>query len=338
MKAGMKKFMAAAVLMMALVITAGFGATKALAVTLTAKQTGKTTNSISIQWAGSLSSYEQRNGYKIKGYQIEMKEYSGSSDWKVVENLTSGSSMYTITGLKPGTKYSIRVKMPYSYSNGRYESSYSAYAYEEGKYFSTTALTTVTGLKQVKWWYFALSLDVAWNKQEAADGYEVECRKSNGKLQEKKTLTYGTAGNTSFGKIKNEMIYTVKVRAFQNVNGVKKYTNWSAPITCFTQPRITSLKVKNGKLTVKWKKVSGATGYRIYVSTKPKSGYKKVKQVSAKKGSITIKKFKGKKFKAKKSYYVYIQTLKKVNGKVNTSGRLYYWDSRKSASSFGYFN
>ncbi len=335
MKAGMKKFMAAAVLMMALVITAGFGATKAMAsVSVTAKQTSKTTNSISVQWSTSVT-----NGETLKGYQIDIREYNGSGEYRTVANLTSGSSMYTINNLKAGTKYYVKVIANYRSRYGSDNSTYSN-AYEDGKYFASTALTTVTGLKQVKWWYFALSLDVAWNKQEAADGYEVECRKSNGKLLEngKKTLTYGSASSTSFSNIKNEMIYTVKVRAFQTVNGVKKYTNWSAPITCFTQPRITSLKVKNGKLTVKWKKVSGATGYRIYVSTKPKSGYKKVKQVSAKKGSITIKKFKGKKFKAKKSYYVYIQTLKKVNGKVNTSGRLYYWDSKKSASSFGYFN
>ena len=169
MKAGMKKFMAAAVLMMALVITAGFGATKAMAsVSVTAKQTSKTTNSISVQWSTSVT-----NGETLKGYQIDIREYNGSGEYRTVANLTSGSSMYTINNLKAGTKYYVKVIANYRSRYGGDNSTYSN-AYEDGKYFASTALTTVTGLKQVKWWYFALSLDVAWNKQEAADGYEVE--------------------------------------------------------------------------------------------------------------------------------------------------------------------
>ena len=328
----MKKFMAVSVLLIAFLITAGLGATKAEAGYIKeAKQTACTVNSISIQWTPYLYS-----GDTNLGYTIEEKEVYGNDDWHQVASLTSGSSMYTLTGLKPGTKYSIRVTLNYKSSTGRVNTSPGTVKNGD-TYYAATALTTVSGLKQIKWWYYALDLGVGWNKQTAADGYEVECYKSNGKLHQRvEAGSYSDSAKIT--KIKNEMIYTVRVRAYQKVNGAKKYTGWCAPIYCFTQPRITALKVSGGKLTVKWKKVSGATGYRIYVSTKPLKGYKKVKQVSARKSSFTIKKFKGKKFKSNKAYYVYIQTLKKVNGKVNTSGRLYYWNTKKSAGSFGYFN
>lgn len=72
-----------------------------------------------------------------------------------------------------------------------------------------------------------------------------------------------------------------------------------------------SAKVKKSNkakksVVISWKKVSGANGYQIYVSTKKKSGYKKVADV--KKTSATIKKKKG-------IYYVKVRAFKKTEGK-----------------------
>ena len=72
-----------------------------------------------------------------------------------------------------------------------------------------------------------------------------------------------------------------------------------------------SAKVKKSNkakksVVISWKKVSGANGYQIYVSTKKKSGYKKVADV--KKTSATIKKKKG-------IYYVKVRAFKKAEGK-----------------------
>ncbi len=331
MKAIIRKFMAASMLLAALLVFAGVNAQEAHAGFIKdLKQTARTTSSMTVAWG-----WYGDNKETIQNYQIDIREYSGSGEYRTVaSNVPAGTTQYTINGLKAGTKYYIKVTTNYRYASGSYSSDRTT---SSTIYNAATAVTTVSGLKQTKWWYFALALDVAWNKQDAADGYEVEARTSNGKLFKKAALN-GYSQSTSFSGIKNDMIYTVRIRPYQTIDGVKKYAAWSAPIYCFTQPRITAIKIKGGKMTVKWKKVSGATGYRIYVSTKPTSGYKKVKQVSGKKGSVKISKFKKKKFKAKKTYYVYIQTLKKVNGKVNTSGRLYYWNSKKSTNSFGYFN
>ena len=80
-------------------------------------------------------------------------------------------------------------------------------------------------------------------------------------------------------------------------------------------PTIKSLK-KSGKKAIKitYKKVSGVSGYQIYMSTKKKSGYIKIATLSSKKSSYT----KGKLKKGKK-YYFKVRTMKKVSGKYRYS-------------------
>ena len=70
---------------------------------------------------------------------------------------------------------------------------------------------------------------------------------------------------------------------------------------------ISSIKVKNEAITVKWKKKSGITGYQIQYSTnsKFKKGNKSIKIKNAKTVSKKITKL-----KAAKKYYVRIRTYK----------------------------
>ena len=95
------------------------------------------------------------------------------------------------------------------------------------------------------------------------------------------------------------------------------YPKWIAQHSnkCTYQGTIKSLR-KSGKKAVKitYKKVSGVSGYQIYMSTKKKSGYKKIATLSSKKSSYT----KGKLKKGKK-YYFKVRTMKKVSGKYRYS-------------------
>ena len=103
-----------------------------------------------------------------------------------------------------------------------------------------------------------------------------------------------------------------------------KIGNWtyagysSAKKTVVVKPKATTIKSlrKSGKNAVKitYKKVSGVSGYQIYMSTKKKSGYKKIATLSSKKSSYT----KGKLKKGKK-YYFKVRTMKKVSGKYRYS-------------------
>lgn len=62
--------------------------------------------------------------------------------------------------------------------------------------------------------------------------------------------------------------------------------------TTVSKPKATTIKSlkKRGKKAVKitYKKVSGVSGYQIYMSTKKKSGYKKIATLSSKKSSYTL--------------------------------------------------
>ena len=305
--------------LMSLFVLVIFGSLQSFAATVT--QTGAEKNSVTVSWTAPSTSYT------VLDYNVYVYKYGGSSSTKTkVASLPASQTSYTIGNLAAGTKYSVEVKYDYQ----------SRYSSGESYVDSETVRTLpgqVTGLRQKQWWYFILNLDVEWDRQDASDGYEYICYKNNGKVQAQGTLN-GYSSGVTVRNIKNEMIYTFKVRSFENINGQKVYGDWSPTITCFTQPRITSARVNGGKLTVKWNKVSGATGYAIYVSTKKASGYKKVKTVSGKKGTVTLKKFKGKKFNPKKRYFVYVVTLKKVNGRMNTSGALYYWNSKDTR--YGY--
>ena len=78
-----------------------------------------------------------------------------------------------------------------------------------------------------------------------------------------------------------------------------------------TTPKISKVTAGKKKATVKWSKVTGATGYEIYMSTKKSSGYKKV-GTNTKNNKISYTKTK---LKRKKKYYFKVRTYRIVNGK-----------------------
>lgn len=82
--------------------------------------------------------------------------------------------------------------------------------------------------------------------------------------------------------------------------------------------QVKGLKLKSGKkkMTVTYKKVSGATSYKVTYSTSKK--FKKAKTVTVKSGK-TVKKTISK-LKSKKTYYVKVCAVKKVKGK-NYTGK-----------------
>ena len=113
--------------------------------------------------------------------------------------------------------------------------------------------------------------------------------------------------------------YTVKYAdnikvgtATVTVKGKGKYTGTVKKTFKINPKAVTQLKLKAGKkkLTVTWKKVSGASGYQIQYGTK--KDFSKVTKKTVKKGTVkaTLKSL-----KAKKTYYVRVRAYKKVNKK-----------------------
>lgn len=255
----------------------------------TLTQTNATTSSITYSFTGS-------NATKYAIYTRPYADYS--AEFTYLTTVTQAGT-YTANNLQAGTAYYIKV-VPY---NAEGKEGY-------GRYVKmVTLISSMKNLHQEKWWKYALALDVQWDKLDAADGYDVVVKTAQGK-KIKNTTASGAAYGFSLSNIKNEQIYNVSVRAKQNFNGQTIYTDW-AKIDCFVQPTIVKANVKNGSMTINWKKIAGATGYTVYVSTNKKakpSEYKKVASVNKKKSSCTIKKVGKSKIKAKKTYYVYVTT------------------------------
>lgn len=268
-------------------------------------QTGQTQNSITVSWKAP----EDEN---VTGYKLYIaKDYSDVNKKKPII-LSSRASSYTFQKLAAGTEYYVQIEYTYI-------SSYTGISYTNilGSDSVVTLPGKVQGVKQERWYRYILSVDATWNSQSGVTGYEYVIRDSRNKIKSSDRSSYGTWATCS---IKNNMLYTMMVRAYTDINGKRYYGEWSDKAYLFTQPEVSKLNIKNGKLTVKWKKISGVTGYDIYASTKKNKGYKKVKAVNAKKASVTIGKLNKKKFNKKKTYYVYVVAKKKVGKRVYGSG------------------
>ena len=287
------------------------------------RQVGIKSTSITVKWTRPKLS----SGDKLTSYLLYAgKDYSSK---KLIRKLSPSTTSYTFKKLKAGATKYVEVKY-------HFKTSYGAYTYSLGSvYDAKTIPGKVTGLKQERWYYFINSVDVVWNGKTSADGYQYQFAQYNGKGVRNGKVDYAASKpSASFDKIKNTMIYTIKVRPYTMFNGKRYNGPWTGKTYLFTQPQITSAtvaskgKLKN-KLYVKWDKVAGATSYRIFVSTKaePWSAYKSVKVVGSSAGSATIAKFNKKAFNPKTKYYVYVQTQKKVGKKVFNSGKLYYWST-----------
>lgn len=288
-----------------LLVICGFFATKKVdAMTYNTMQKGQTQNSVTISW--NKPSYGTVTGYKL----YFGKDYSDVSN-KAPIILSGNATSYTFQKLSPGTQYYVRILYSYTTDYGSYTDSYLSSDY------LVTLPGKVTGVKQKQWWRYILSVDAEWKRQTGASGYQYIIRDSKNKVKKKVTSSYGTTADC---KIKNNMLYTLTVRAYTDLNGKRYYGQWSDKAYLFTQPKVSKLSIKGNKLTIKWGKINGVTGYDVYVSTKQKKGYTKVKAVSYKKNSVTITKLRKAKINKKKNYYVYIVAKKKVGKRMYSSG------------------
>ena len=294
------------------------------------RQVGIQSTSITVQWTPP----KLEEGETLSAYRL----YAGknSDDCHQIRTLSPKTTSYTFQNLIPGAMKYVKITYDSSGEQGT-QTDRPVGTLSDAK----TIPGAVTGLKQDKWFYFINEVNVVWNSKTSADGYQYKLYRNSGKKKaDGRIATHNSKIYFRFKKVSNSEIYTVRVRPYTRFKGKLYYGPWSDPAYLFTQSRIKTAVVPGkgkgkNKLNLKWKRVSGASGYRIYVSTKPKSGYRVVKTVGKKSGAATIARFKGKKFKPRKKYYVYVKTLKRVKKKTLASGRYYYWNTKNAR--IGYF-
>lgn len=265
------------------------------------KQTKATKNSISMTWdavAGASS-------YKI----LIFENY----DYKTVA--TSKTNSVTIKGLDASSNieyYVAAVKNVNGYEAVG-DRSKSVDMKTVPKKVTRVAITDL--YDNIKVCYYG------WTSCENADGYQYEITSLKGKKKYYKATTTSTSARLTTYPV--GAFTKARVRAYVEINGKKTYGPWSNYDYNACSKDVTARRSKNGKkITLKWKKVSGVSEYRIYISTKEKKGYKKVATVSSKKSSYTITKYNKKNLKKGQKYYVQLRYVGK-NGKKKVVSNIY---------------
>lgn len=156
---------------------------------------------------------------------------------------------------------------------------------------------------------------LSWKKIPEAEGYVIyQYNRSKKSWTEKAALKTNTASYTVKG-LTPATGYRFAVKAYtQDQNGKRIVSGSYTSAYTATAPDIVNFKITPGKkkATVKWSKVKGATGYKVYYKTKLKDLWKKVKTTKGKSCTKT-------KLKSGKTYYFTVKAYKTYKGKTYTS-------------------
>lgn len=268
-------------------------------------QTGATNNTITMSW----SPVAGATGYDVYAYV--------NYDWTKVGS--SNTTTATVNAIGNSQRFQYAVVASRTVSGGTAYSGRSDYVYMK------TIPAKISYVSMTNYWDSLKEAQYGWNSVNNADGYQFQLLNYKGKS----LLTKETSSDYIYVSPFKKGIFTkARVRAYIVLNNKKIYGAWSNYSWNAANKKVTARRSRNGKkITVNWKKISGCAGYTIYISTKSDSGFKKVKTLSSKKKSITIKKCGKKKLKKNKTYYYRVVYLtkegkKKVASKVMATGSI----------------
>lgn len=155
---------------------------------------------------------------------------------------------------------------------------------------------------------------VSWNGVSGAAGYEVFYSTSKDGSYKKKATLKSSARSYIFTGLTTGKTYYFKVRGYKVESDSTRYAgDYTAVKSAKPVPsKQTAFRVKAGKksFTASWKKVSGASGYTVYYSTKKTSGFKSKTVKGNSKVRYTVKSL-----KKGKTYYVRARAYRTVSGK-----------------------
>ena len=180
--------------------------------------------------------------------------------------------------------------------------------------YAKTAPSKVQYIAIKNFWYYLNDAQFGWNAVQNADGYQLQVKNYKGKNLYNGYTSSTYQDITPFFK---NVFTKARARAYVQVNGQRVFGPWSGFTYTASSSSVKVIRsASKKKITVKWKKIKGATSYTIYASTKQNRGFKKIKTISAKKkSSYTFKKIGKKKLKKNKRYYVRVSYNTKVGKK-----------------------
>ena len=220
---------------------------------------------------------------------------------------TYPSERASIKGLMPGSVNNIHIAA-YTNVNG---------INYMGAYSDAVKIETAVGAVNPRVSAYANNfVTLTWDKQTAANGYEVfKYDASSKKYVLYKNITNPNTNACKVTGLASNKKYNFKVRAYQIDDSEKTYAPFGAVVSQYTsiaKPKLNSAKsTSKKKIKASWAKVSGASGYQVMWSTyKNFSKNYKTKSVKAKYSSKTVTTA-----QSKKTYYVRVRAYKTINGK-----------------------
>lgn len=244
------------------------------------------------------------------GYEI-YRSTKAAGGFKKIAAVSSAKTSYTDKKLTTGTTYYYRIR---------------AYRKDSG----VTANGPLTAVKKAKpvpqkttvtaSYKNYSTATIKWKRISGASGYVIyRSTSKNGKYVNVATIK--KAGTTSYTdkELTTGNTYYYKIKAYRNSSGKKVYGGYSnidSVKLTLKAPVISSITVKDYRtVTVKWKKVSGASGYILYRSTSQNGTYKKVATVKG--GSSLSCQNSG--LTTGRKYYYKVKAYRTVNRKNVTS-------------------
>lgn len=251
------------------------------------------TNTVDLSW----SPVSGADGYTVQIFK--------NGKWVSVGNFVETSAQ--ISGLLPGSVNYVHIAA-YASSNGK------TYI---GNYNTSVKIETTVGAINPRVSAYANNfVTLTWDKQTAANGYEVfKYDASSKKYVLYKNITNPNTNTCKVTGLASNKKYDFKVRAYQIDDSEKTYAPFGAVVSQYTsiaKPKLNSAKsTSKKKIKASWSKVGGASGYQVMWSTyKNFSKNYKTKSVKAKYSSKTVTTA-----QSKKTYYVRVRAYKTINGK-----------------------
>ena len=252
------------------------------------------TNSLKVSWDKSSCA---------KKYYIQVHRKDG---W--VKAGTTKETEFEITDLNTASNYPIRVRAYKKVDDVNH------YGFYSDELETATKPATPTNLKSSS---TPTSIKLSWKKQSNASYYEVYLyNKETKKYELFETVKGGKNNSLNITELLPNKRYAFKVKAFKkSKDGALLKSKKSDKFIAYTlvaAPEIISAKSNaQKKITVSWKKVSGASGYQVMWSTTKdfSSNYKTVKTTKASTTLTTAQ--------SNKTYYVKVRAYK-TRGEITT--------------------
>ena len=247
----------------------------------------------------------------VDGYRIYRKKGTGS--YSCIKTIQGNATIsYKDTKVVPKNKYTYRIRGYVMVNGKRYYSKYTSTKKADLKMAKPQLKKArVSGGSKIK---------LTWKRDSKADGYYIyRATSKKGKYTRVATITKNKTVSWSDKNITTGKTYYYKIRSYaKGSSGGRKYSSYSTVSTVKTalnKQALTSVTVSQGKVKLKWKKDSKATGYKIYRATSKNGKYQEIKKIT----ENTKVSWTDKTAKAGKNYYYKVRSYANNGKKVKYS-------------------